>query len=162
MKETMILSVFLALFLPLISCSSQDEVRSPSKNVTAVEKDWVSVRGRWKIIANTAQTTALPSINSVHIVCDKPSRTCRETLALLYPPEGYGTKKNRFLSALEISYEVIEWSNEIIRANYRAPVADVELSISVKDTFVERRSRETTARGSTTSDPNVHTHYVLE
>ena len=66
------------------------------------------------------------------------------------------------LYSIKITYQITDSTNDIIIAKWDAPVADVELKISLKDRFAERSYRETKARGDETSNPEIYGKWVLE
>jgi hypothetical protein len=66
------------------------------------------------------------------------------------------------LMIVQTTYKIIHWSNDTISALYEAPVADVQLKISLGDKFVERHSRETKARGSKGADSKIYHALILE
>jgi len=144
----------------MCACSDADEISSPTKGITSFD-NYVIIQGRWKK-TNKTKYHRLSRINSTYITCDKKSMTCTENTAILATPQDDPILKEKFLYILIINYRIINWSNDIINAKYDAPVADVEIKISIKDNFAERRYRETKARGSETADPNVHEHWILE
>ena len=84
---------------------------------------------------------------------------CREFVAVLFTPEDEKDLSNPFLSILEHDYKVLEWSDNIIRATDRNPIANVELRISVKDNFAERIFRDTKA-GEPETPPGSDILYV--
>jgi hypothetical protein len=157
-QKTAALFVLLLLMPLLIACDRTDDIGTVPKMITDYGSR-VHLEGKWRIVANTSYISA-GTIGSVDIECNKQSRKCREICAWLFPPDKL--IKSKFLSVVELTYDVTEWSDQVIRAIYRAPVKDFELKISFKDKFAERRVRETRARGVETSDPNVYTNYVLE
>jgi hypothetical protein len=140
-----------------------DKIRSPVKNVYSNEgKDYLSAQGRWKRTAGSVTLHNPSRINSTFITCTKDSMTCTEVTAKLVTPQEIPHFEKATLFADATTYQIVEWSNNIIHAKYLAHVADFELRISLMDKFIERRWRETKARGSTTSDPNNYEQWILE
>jgi len=88
--------------------------------------------------------------------------TCTETIALLFGPDDKTPDGVSRLFLQTNDYKVIEWSSTTIVARENAPVADIELRISLADRSAERSSRETKARGSETANPGISRHWVLE
>jgi hypothetical protein len=70
--------------------------------------------------------------------------------------------KNNLLYNQAFTYQIIDWTNDIINAKREAPVADIQITISLKDNFAEKSFRETKARGSDTANPNVYGKWILE
>lgn len=156
-------ALFLASFLliPLFCCDARDTIESPMKHIWS-NGDTVLATGRWKRVTSTSEFTKIARINTVSIFCDKGQRTCWETVAEVVTPEELKGFKTKQLMANEITYEVVEWSSQTVYARCAAFAADIELRISVKDAFAERRFRETKARGSETSNPSIYVHWILE
>lgn len=154
---------FLCLLTLVIvfSCSGTDKIESISKNIRSID-NYVFVQGRWKRIAGNTTLKKPPRINTVSITCDKISMTCKEIIAELVTPEEESIFKTKQLFIDETTYKIADWSNEIILAKYIAPVADFDLKISIRDGIAERRWRETKARSSETSDPNIYAQWLLE
>ncbi len=125
--------------------------------------DFVVAVGRWKTIASETRYPKLALINATYIFCSKRLRTCQEAIANLYTPEDPPKDSTEsFLNVFVMDYNIIDWSGDTVRAKYEALVADIELRISVKDGVAERSYRETWARGSETSDPNISQSWILE
>lgn len=146
----------------LVACSSNEPIKSPPKifSMDKEKRDHVSFMGRWRATAH-AGLIMIPRINSVSVRCSKSEMSCRETLAQLFTP---AEDKNvgHFLSAVDLVYPVVEWSDTLIRAEIKAPVADIELRISLADETAERSFRETRSRGVDTADPKISRHWTLE
>src|SRR4030042_647866 len=139
------------------------EVYSSPKAVTG-GGDRVVATGRWKTTVTKSPNPRLAAINTTYISCNKQTRTCQEATAILYTPEDFPKHNNTppFLSVLVFDFKIIDWSGDTIRAKHEAPVADVELRISVKDGVAERTFRETKARGNETSNPDIFQTWILE
>jgi hypothetical protein len=88
--------------------------------------------------------------------------TCKEIIAEVITPQEEPLFKKTQLFIADTIYKIVDWSNDIISAKYEAPVADVELRLSLRDKFAERHHRESKARGSKASDPNNYAQWVLE
>lgn len=151
------------LLLVAASCSRSEAVRSPSKRVDIRDQSGfhVTLEGRWRATTQPG-FAVIPRVNTTSGSCSKKSMTCTEMIALLFRPEDKTPDGVRLLFLQTNNYEVIEWSSTTILAREKAPVADVELRISLGDRSAERSSRETKARGSETADPNISRHWVLE
>jgi hypothetical protein len=124
-------------------------------------KSMVSFEGRWKAISQQ-KIEMLPPINTVVGHCNKKTLTCSETLALYYRPDDRTPSGDPYLYPQTHDYRVIEWTSTRIIAREEAPVADIEIRISLVDKSIERSAKETTARGSMTADPNISRHWILE
>jgi hypothetical protein len=170
MKIRMLVAVALifALFLilPDVGQSASkiltpDQVLSPEKSVTEYG-GYVFVLGRWKKTLGNSTFSNPPRINTVSISCNPQTMICEEIIAGLVTQHEMGSLDKPLLVSTNNSYRIIDWKNNIIRAVYAAFVADFELRISVKDKAVERRWRETKARGSETSDPKNYQNWILE
>jgi hypothetical protein len=129
-------------------------------------KQYVVAEGQWRRTFGKTIYAKLPLVNATYIVCNKQAKTCNEATAVLYTPEdtlpGAGTRTSPSLSVLVLEYKIIDWSGGVIRAKSEDLEADIELRISVKDQFAERSFRETKARGSDKSDPNIFESWILE
>jgi hypothetical protein len=123
--------------------------------------EFVFVEGRWKALPGTT-TRIIARINSTSITCDYNNRTCKETISLLFVPEEHRLFKDYMLYGQNFTYQITDWSNDTIKARWDAPVADVEIKISLKDNFAEKGYRETKARGSETANPDIYGKWVLE
>lgn len=151
-----------------VSCSPLGtlEVRGIPKRVGTVaehpEPAFVSATGMWRLVSEGRHAVQLPRANSVEIVCDEPTRRCREAIAMLYSKED--AKRARmdtvegFLDVQTYEYEITEWSDTLIRAIARRPVADIEIQISLSNRAASRLYRE---RADATVKP-ISNHYVLD
>ena len=151
-----------------VSCSPLGtlEVRGIPKRVGTVaehpELGFVSATGMWRLVGEERHAVQLPRANSVEIVCDEPTRRCREAIAMLYSKED--AKRVRmdtvegFLDVQTYEYEINEWSDTLIRAIARRPVADIEIQISLSNQTAFRSYRE---RADATIRP-ISNHYVLD
>jgi len=88
--------------------------------------------------------------------------TCKEIESLLFTPKEQPILNNNLLYNQEFTYQIIDWSDDTIKAKREPLVADVEITISLKDNFAEKNFRETKARGSDTANPDVYGKWVLE
>jgi hypothetical protein len=147
----------------LSACSQSDVARSPAKRITwdKEKKEYVSFEGRWKAISQQ-KIEMLPSINTVVGYCNKNTLTCSETIALYYRPDDRTPSGVPYLYLQSHEFRVVEWTSMRITAREEAPVADIEIRISLADNSIERSAKETTARGSAAADPNILRHWILE
>lgn len=103
----------------------------------------------------------------------KQRGTCEEAIALLWTDsdkvfaEGQehsrierflGTKQEGFLDVLRSRYQVVEWSDSLVRAVARLPVADVDIQISPTRQTATRSNKEHADK----SNRPVSSQYVLE
>ena len=138
-----------------------DQIMSAPKGFSSIDK-YVFVRGRWKRTGGNLKLNIPPRINTISITCDKNSMICKEIIAYVVTPQEEPLLEKPDLSIAETIYQIVDWSNDVIIAKYKAPVADVELRISLRDELAEKRWRETKARGSKGSDPNKYLQWILE
>lgn len=151
----------LFLLLLISSCSELNDIRSPKKNIQKVN-EFVFVEGRWKAVSVTTVVGKISGINFTSITCDLKNKTCSEIVSLVQNPKENNLYTKPMLYSIKIIYQITDYTNDIIKAKWDAPVADVEIKISLKDSFAERSYRETKARGSETSNPNIYGKWVLE
>ena len=146
----------------LMGCFEQsiDDIQSPKKRIKK-DGDAVFVEGRWKELAGT-KPGIISRINFTSITCDRKDMKCREVESLLFTPREQPVLKHSQLYNHEFTYQVIHWADETIKAKREALVADIEITISLKDNFAEKGFRETKARGSDTANPDVYGKWVLE
>jgi hypothetical protein len=138
-----------------------DQIESDSKGIISLDSNHAYAQGRWKRTAGNLNFS-LPRINTTHISCDKNSMTCNEIIACVITPQEEPLVRKPQLLIFDLIYKVVDWSNDIISAKYEGPAADLELRISLRDKFAERRLRETKARRNKTADPNKHGQWILE
>ena len=138
-----------------------NQIMSIAKDFSFIDKN-VFVQGRWKRSGGNIKLNIPPRINTISITCDKNSMTCKEIIASVVTPQEESLFEKPELFIAETIYQIVDWSNDVITAKYEAPIADLELRISLKDKFAERRYRETKARGSKTSNPNNYLQWILE
>jgi len=155
-----IIAFFFILFL-LSSCTDLNDIRSPQKSIQKID-GFVFVEGRWKAISVTTVAGKISDINFTSITCDLNNKTCSEIISLVQNPKDNKLYNKPMLYSIKITYQITDLSNDIIKAKWDAPVADVEIKISSKDSFAERSYRETKARGSKTSNPDIYGKWVLE
>lgn len=141
-------------------CSQTNTIQSIPKTIS-IKKDFILIEGRWEKTTK-GYSHIIPKINSTSIICDKNSMTCVEREAMVITPQERSLLKESLLDVQEFEYQIIEWSDSLVRAKREAPVADVEIRISLKDESVEKSFRETKARGSETANPNVFGHWILK
>jgi hypothetical protein len=120
----------------------------------------VWAEGSWHLEGD-ANIVALPAANTVRIFCDRDTRTCTEAIALLY---GRGDAKRVGVGVLEgllevrtEEYEILSWSDGLIRAVSRLIPADIELEISVTNQTAIRIHRE---RASETQEPVINSYLL--
>ena len=157
-KKIILILIIVSLFS---SWSDLNDIRSPRKSIKKVA-EFVLVEGRWKTISATTVVERISNINFTSITCDLKNKTCNENLSLLQNPKENELYKKPMLYSLKFTYQITDWTNDIIKAKWDAPVADVEIIISLKDNIAEKSYRETKARGSETSNPNIYGKWVLE
>ena len=80
----------------------------------------------------------------------------------MFTPNEQPILETKALYHNEFTYEIINWADDVIKAKRSAPVADIEIKISLKDNFAEKSFRETKARGSETANPDHYGKWVLE
>ena len=88
--------------------------------------------------------------------------TCKEIESLVFTPKEQPILKKNALYHHQFTYEIIDLDNDVIKAKRSAPVANVEITISLKDNFAEKSFRETKARGSETANSDHYGKWVLE
>jgi len=146
-----------------LACSQYEVVRSPAKRIFVDKetKSHVIFEGRWKAISKQ-KIEMLPPINSTVGSCDRKLMTCAETVALFYGSGDKTPSGDPYLFLQTHEYRIVEWTEARITAREEAPVADIEIRISLVDNSIERSAKETRARGSETADPNISRHWILE
>lgn len=122
---------------------------------------FVFVEGRWKALSGT-NARIISRINFTSITCDRNNKTCEEIISFVRNPKEDTMYNNYMLFSNKYTYQITDWTDGIIKAKWYAPVADVEITISLKDNFAEKSYRETKARGSETSNPDIYGKWVLE
>ena len=143
-------------------CFNAREIESPPKAFQILENGNVYLEGRWKQIGSTSSFRIIPKHNSASILCDKKSGICTENQALLVTKNDNPITPSALLYPEEFTYIISEWSDTTIKAERKPPVADVEIRISLIDKSVEKSFRETQARGSYTSNPNIVGNWILK
>ena len=154
-----IISILFVAFL-LFGCSDLYNIDSPSKDIKKVD-EFVFAEGRWKALSGTT-ARIISKINFTSITCDRNSKTCKEIISYVYAPKESRIYKNSTLYSDKFTYQIIDWNNDVIKAKWDAPVADIEMTISLKDNFAEKSYRETKARGSESANPDIYGKWVLE
>jgi hypothetical protein len=139
-----------------------EQIRYPVKRITKIYDGDMFIDGRWSNTVAKFPSPILPRINATKIWCYKRQKICKEFVAVLFTPEDTKGISNPFFSILEFEYKILDWSDDVIRAKHKGPVADIELKVSVKDEFAERTFGETKAGGVETSDPNSFYVWTLE
>lgn len=158
MMKKIISIIFIASLL--IGCSDLNDIRSPQKSIKKVDK-FVFASGRWKALPGT-NARIISRINFTSITCDRNNKTCEENISLVRDPKEDTMYKNYMLFINNFTYQITAWTNDIIKAKWEAPVADVEITISLKDNFAEKSYRETKARGNESSNPDIYGKWMLE
>ena len=104
-------------------------------------------------IDSLKSTLHIAEINTLTVSCSKIELTCEEWIANAFPGWLYLHREN---------YKVMEWDDLRVLARSEAPVADIELRISLVDKSVERTFRGTNARRVDKTDIDGLEHWVLE
>jgi hypothetical protein len=154
-----IISIIFIAFL-LFGCSDLNNIESPRKSIKKVD-EFVFVEGRWKALPET-KARIISRINFTSITCDRNNTTCKEVISYVYAPKESRIHNNSILYSDNFTYQIIDWTNYVIKAKWDAPVADIEITISLKDNFAEKSYRETKARSSESANPNIYGKWVLE
>lgn len=158
----MLIFIALASLVLFAGCDSSLSVSTPEKSIQKSD-NYVFVEGRWKEKSGHSANKIIPRINFTNINCSKESMRCKETEALLWSPKENKLHPGSLLYTQSFDYIITEWTSEdVIKAERRPPVADIEIKISLKDDFAEKSYRETKARGSETADANMYGHWVLD
>jgi hypothetical protein len=125
--------------------------------VDAASSD-VSLHGTWRA---TGKAGALMdwAANTASVICERSTAQCEEVIAVIRPPDNFVPRPS--LDIVRLTYSVLEWTDEVVRAHYAAPAGDFEIRIAIVDKSAERSFRETKSRGSTTSDPSIVRNWVL-
>jgi hypothetical protein len=144
----------------LFGCSDIDSIESPRKSIKKAD-NVISAEGRWKALQGT-KPNIISKINFTSITCDRTTMTCKEMESLLFTPKEQSLLKKNLLYNQEFVYQITDLTDDIVKAKRSPPVADVEISISLKDNFAEKSFRETKARDSETANPDVYGKWVLE
>jgi predicted small secreted protein len=159
MSKGLIKIISLISFL-LAGCSDLNTIETTPKSISK-KANYVFAEGRWKALPGS-RASIISKINFTSITCDRNNMTCNEIESLVFTPKEQPILKKNLLYNQEFSYEIIDWTDDIIKAKREAPVADIEITISIKDRFAEKSYRETKARGSDTADPNIYGKWILE
>jgi hypothetical protein len=140
-------------------------VRSIGKTVMFddKDKDYVLLEGRWSL-STSFEGFTLPEANSVQVRCWKEMGRCTEAIAMLYRRSDNSSMSDLAgrLSVIMFEHQVIEWSDGVVRTRSQTPGAEIEIRISLLDTFAERSQREPKARGARLADPANFHHWVLK
>jgi hypothetical protein len=158
MTKKIILFIFIAALVT--SCNDPNSIETPRKNIKKTG-NIVSAEGRWKAMPGT-KSGIIPKINFTSITCNRNKMICNEIESLLFTPKEQPVLKANLLYNQEFTYQIIDWSEDTIKAKRETLVADVEITIFLKDNFAEKNFRETKARGSDTANPDVYGKWVLE
>ena len=167
-RSSFAIALFISLSLILVDtvhgepALTPDKIQSDLKRINTVGNN-VFVKGRWKSLGGNSRYHKIPQLNTVRITCYKEAMICKEIIAKLVTPLEESMFDTPRLSIRERTYRVIDWSvDKILHAIYETPAANFELKISVQDALAERHWRETKARGSDTSNPNLFENWALE
>ena len=158
MTKKIILFIFIAALVT--SCNDPNSIETPRKNIKKTG-NIVSAEGRWKAMPGT-KPGIISKTNFTSITCDRNKMTCNEIESLLFTAKEQPVLKANLLYNQEFTYQIIDWSEDTIKAKREPIVADVEITISLKDNFAEKNFRETKARGSDTANPDVYGKWVLQ
>lgn len=156
--------IIVCMTIPILiaGCGQIPSVETPKKNITKVGNTIIA-QGRWKRIEDTSTSKYFPKNNFTKIYCDKETMTYHEEIACLIMPKEDKYVKKGSLYPITYDYQITEWTpDDTITIVDHAPVADIQITISLKDKFAERRWRETKSRGSDTADAKIHAEYALE
>jgi hypothetical protein len=153
-------SYLVPILILLFGCSDINSIESPRKSIKKMD-NIISAEGRWKALQGT-KPNIISKINFTSITCDRTSMTCKEIESLLFTPKEQPLLKRNLLYNHEFVYQITDLTDDLVKAKRNPPVADVEISISLKDNFAEKSFRETKARGSETANPEMYGKWVLE
>lgn len=152
-----IIAVMFAVFL-VYGCSDLDKVSSPPKSIKKIDTI-VYAEGRWNPLPET-RIKFIAKINSVSIACDNRTMICEEIQSFVYTPKNEPQLNKYLLYNLKTIYTVSYWVDDLIRAR-KTPVADVEITISLKDRFAEKNYCETKC-GEEPTPGSIYNKLVLE
>lgn len=158
MQKKFITLIFIAALL--MGCSDLNSIETPPKRINKKE-NVVFAEGRWKAMPGT-KASIIAKINFTTITCYHNNMTCKEIESLVFTPKEQSLLKKNILYNQEFTYPIIDWANDIIKAKRKTPVADFEITISLKDNFAEKSFRETKARGNETANPDIYGKWILE
>jgi hypothetical protein len=160
--DTMLRKIIPIFFIASIifGCSDLNNIDSPSKDIKKVD-EFVFAEGRWKALSGTT-ARIISKVNFTSITCDRNSKTCKEIISYVFAPKESRIHKKSTLYSDKFTYQIIDWNNDVIKAKGDAPVADIEITISLKDNFAEKSYRETKARGSESANPDIYGKWMLE
>ena len=151
-------AIFCAFLIFVNGCSDSDTIASPPKSIVVYsDGGHILAEGRWEKTTSTnfnlLSNSIITKVNSTSITCDKTSMSCEEIVAKLFTLEGSHLFERKLLLTETFTYEIIEWSDGIIKAKNTMPTADEEIKISVKDKFAERSYR---------ANPDIYGHWILK
>ena len=153
-----------------IPCKPDGEflIHAPEKSIQLVADypqfgTWIVAEGKWRRTSGGGKYVRLVEVNSVYIDCYQRTKKCTERRAVLWTKADTERVEIPSMEGLLHTdfdeYEIVEWTPELVRAIYRAPVADIEIQISVKNKTATRSYRE---RPDATHKKPISNHYVLE
>lgn len=161
MKRSLPFTLFaLMLTAEVLAQSSAGEERAvvvkTPKMIMATARSLV-VEGRWRLQGRRNPDFSLARLNSSYISCSKAAMMCDETVAELRTPEDgdrLGIKSGELLATCH-TYRVTEWTDSVLVAISRKPVADLVIRVDLKKKSAERSfgEREDATKFST---------YILE
>jgi hypothetical protein len=102
------------------------------------------VEGRWRLQGRRNPDFSLARLNSSYILCSRDAMMCDETVAELRTPddgERLGINSGELLATCH-TYRVTEWTDSVLVAISRKPVADLVIRIDLKEESAERLFRE--------------------
>jgi len=152
----------LALAFLLAACST-----APSNAFHTLPKEisvsddgaTVVVEGRWRALKELPLDT-ITNVNAVTVRCHRATNRCDESIAMVVTANDH-LPVSGLISSIVFEYEVTSWESGRIRATGNTPATDQSLEIDVGASTADRTSRETTARGAKTSNPQSQ-QWVLE
>jgi hypothetical protein len=115
------------------------------------------LEGRWRLHGRRDSNFSLARLNSSYVTCSKANKICEETVAELRSEgdgERLGIKSGELLASCH-TYEITEWTENVVVGVSRKPVADLVIRIDLKAQEAERLFRER-------EDPTKASSYTLE
>ena len=152
-----IIALIFAAFI-VYGCSDLDKVSSPPKSIKKIDTI-IYAEGRWNPLPET-KIKFIAKINSASITCDSRTMICEEIQSFVYTPKNEPQLNKYLLYNLKTTYTVSYWVDDLIRAR-KTPVADVEITVSLKDKFAEKIYCETKC-GEEAALGSIYNKLVLE
>lgn len=156
MLKNIIVVIFVASLI--CGCSDLDKISSPPKSIKKIDKI-VYAEGRWNPIPD-AKIKFIAKINSVSITCDNRTMICEEIQSFVYTPKNEPQLNKYLLYNLKTTYVIDRWVDNLIRAR-KTPIADTQITISLKDNISEKIYCETEC-ADVTNDNAIFNKLVLE